>query len=102
MESMGSRPHSFACRSHIFSLTLSLAALVCSCGKQQAAAPTRPSIPVVIGKVTQKTMPVEAIAVGNVEAISTVAIKAQVVGELQEVHFKEGDFVRKEPGFAHD
>ena len=34
-------------------------------------------------------------AVGNVEAISTVSIRAQVAGEVQEVHFKEGDFVRK-------
>jgi multidrug efflux system membrane fusion protein len=40
-------------------------------------------------------MPVEVISVGNVEPISTVAIKAQISGELLEVHFKEGDFVRK-------
>src|SRR2546429_508928 len=29
------------------------------------------------------------------EPISTVAIKAQISGELLQVHFKEGDFVRK-------
>lgn len=40
-------------------------------------------------------MPVEVLAVGNVEAISTVAIRAQVPGEVQKVHFKEGDFVTK-------
>ena len=41
-------------------------------------------------------MPVEVTSVGNVEPISTVAIKAQISGELMEVHFKEGDFVRKD------
>ena len=40
-------------------------------------------------------MPVEVTSVGNVEPISTVAIKAQVSGELLDVHFKEGDFVHK-------
>jgi multidrug efflux system membrane fusion protein len=40
-------------------------------------------------------MPVEVTAVGNVEAISTISIRAQVPGEVQDVNFKEGDFVRK-------
>ncbi len=53
-----------------------------------------------VGKVTQKTMPVEVTAVGNVEAISTISIRAQVPGEVQDVNFKEGDFVKKEPGIA--
>lgn len=52
-------------------------------------------MPVVVGKVAQKSMPVEITAVGNVEPVSTVSIKAQISGELLEVHFKEGDVVRK-------
>ncbi len=40
-------------------------------------------------------MPVEVVAVGNVEAISTISIRAQVAGEVHDVHFKEGDFVAK-------
>jgi len=40
-------------------------------------------------------MPVELSSIGNVEPISTVAVKAQISAELLEVHFKEGDFVRK-------
>jgi multidrug efflux system membrane fusion protein len=40
-------------------------------------------------------MPVEVTAVGNVEAYSTVSIKAQVPGQLLDVHFNEGDFVHK-------
>ena len=71
------------------------ASVMAGCAKQQAAAPPKPPTPVVIGKVQQKTMPVQVTAVGNVETISTVAIKAQVSGVLQEVRFKEGDSVHK-------
>ncbi len=69
--------------------------LITGCAKQQAAPPARPPATVSVGKVTQKTMPVEVTAVGNVEAISTISIRAQVPGEVQDVNFKEGDFVRK-------
>jgi len=33
--------------------------------------------------------------VGNVEPISTISIRAQVAGEVQDIRFKEGDFVSK-------
>src|SRR5262245_36410480 len=70
---------------------------VWSCTAQTAAPPPPSGVPVVVAKVSQKLMPVEVTSVGNVEPISTVAIKAQVSGELLDVHFKEGDFVHKEP-----
>src|SRR5436309_5472478 len=72
-----------------------LISLVWGCTAQTAAPPTSSGIPVVVAKVSQKLMPVEVTSVGNVEPVSTVAIKAQVAGELLEVNFKEGDFVRK-------
>jgi multidrug efflux system membrane fusion protein len=72
-----------------------LGALASGCTKQQAAPPPRPAIPVVVGTVKQKAMPVEVVEVGHVEAYSTVSIEAQVPGQLLDVHFKEGDFVRK-------
>jgi len=66
------------------------------CGKQQeAAAPRQPTVPVVVGMVTQKTVPIEINAIGNVEPYSTVSIKAQVAGDMTDVHFTEGDFVHK-------
>ena len=40
-------------------------------------------------------MPVQLTAIGNVEAYSTISIRAQVAGELLDVHFQEGDFVNK-------
>ena len=69
--------------------------LLGGCAKQQAAPQPRAAIPVVVGTVKIKAMPVEAIAVGHVEAYSTVSIEAQVPGQLLDVHFKEGDFVHK-------
>jgi multidrug efflux system membrane fusion protein len=80
-----------------FALVISviLGALASGCAKEQAAPPRRPPIPVVVGTVIKKTVPVEISAIGNVEAYSTVSIKAQIAGELLEVHFKEGDFVHK-------
>src|ERR1700674_5737205 len=71
------------------------AALACGCAKPQAAPPARPPTMVTVAKVIQKTMPFEVIAVGNVEPISTISIRAQVAGEVQNIHFKEGDFVKK-------
>jgi multidrug efflux system membrane fusion protein len=65
------------------------------CAKQQAAPSPRPPVPVIVGTAVQKPVPVELTAVGNVEPYSEVSIKAQVPGQLQEVHFKEGDFVHK-------
>jgi multidrug efflux system membrane fusion protein len=65
------------------------------CSKQQAAAPPRvTATPVVVAKVTQRAMPVQITAIGNVGAY-TVSVEAQVAGELLEVHFREGDFVHK-------
>jgi len=64
--------------------------------RQTASCPAaRAAIPVVVATVKLKAMPVEVIAVGHVEAYSTVSIEAQVPGQLLEVHFKEGDFVSK-------
>ncbi len=72
-----------------------LTVLVCGCTANHAAPPISTGVPVVVSRVSQKAMPVEVSSVGNVEALSSVSIKAQVAGELLEVHFKEGDFVRR-------
>ena len=74
---------------------VAVAAITSGCAKPQAAPPARPPTMVTVAKVIQKTMPVEVTAVGNVEAISTISIRTQVAGEVQNIHFKEGDFVKK-------
>src|SRR5215468_311039 len=69
------------------------------CSRQdsvQAAKPQQaPAAPVRVATVASRNMPVQLQAIGNVEAISTVSIKAQISGQLMRVHFKEGDFVKK-------
>jgi multidrug efflux system membrane fusion protein len=59
--------------------------------------------PVTVGTVLQKDVPVQIRAIGNVEAYSIVGVKAQVGGELTQIHFREGQYVKKgEPLFTID
>jgi multidrug efflux system membrane fusion protein len=55
----------------------------------------KPAVPVTVALVSQKPVPLQIQAIGNVEAYSTVSVKAQVGGELVRVHFREGHDVRK-------
>ena len=52
-------------------------------------------VPVEVAKVTLKNVPVDITVVGNVEAYSVVSVRAQTGGMLNEVRFKEGDYVKK-------
>src|SRR5216684_1564867 len=54
-----------------------------------------PAVPVTVAPVTQETVPIELRAIGNVEAYSTVALKARVDGQIVEVNFREGAPVKK-------
>jgi multidrug efflux system membrane fusion protein len=44
---------------------------------------------------SQKDVPVEIAAVGNVEAYNTISVRSQVSGVIQQVFFGEGDVVKK-------
>jgi multidrug efflux system membrane fusion protein len=52
-------------------------------------------VPVTVATVSQKDVPVEVQVIGNVEAYSTISVKAQVGGQLTKVSFQEGDYVKK-------
>lgn len=52
-------------------------------------------VPVLVTQVTQKDVPVNIDVIGNVEAYSTISVKAQVGGQLTNVPFHEGEFVKK-------
>ena len=54
-----------------------------------------PAVPVTVAPVVQETVPIELRAIGNVEAYSTVALKARVDGQIVEVNFREGAPVKK-------
>src|SRR3954447_8173535 len=47
-------------------------------------------VPVTVATVGQKNVPVEVQVIGNVEAYSTISVKAQVTGQIVDVHFAEG------------
>jgi multidrug efflux system membrane fusion protein len=52
------------------------------------------AVPVVTAPVTQRDVPIDIQAIGNVEAFETVSVRSQVTGTVMEVLFKEGDFVK--------
>jgi multidrug efflux system membrane fusion protein len=52
-----------------------------------------PAVPVAVGTVVQKSMPIEITVIGAAEAFSSVAIRAQTTGQLNSVSFTEGDDV---------
>lgn len=61
---------------------------------QQAATPQGPpAVPIMAATAVRKPMPLEANVIGTVEAFSTVAVRAQITGELTTVNFKQGDDV---------
>ncbi len=51
--------------------------------------------PVVTTKVTEKDVPVDLAAIGNVEAYATISIRSQVTGLLTDLDFHEGDLVKQ-------
>jgi membrane fusion protein, multidrug efflux system len=78
----------------ILSLVVSALALTAGCTKTAETAPNL-AVPVTVAEAVQKTVPIELTAIGSGEAYSTVSIKSQVNAVLEQVHFKEGDFVKK-------
>jgi len=51
--------------------------------------------PVVTAKVSEKDVPIDLAAIGNVEAFVTNSVRSQVTGTLVEVAFREGDVVKQ-------
>jgi multidrug efflux system membrane fusion protein len=52
-------------------------------------------VPVVVAQVEQKDVPVDLQSIGNVEAYETISVRSQVTGQLTDVLFHEGDYVKK-------
>jgi membrane fusion protein, multidrug efflux system len=53
-----------------------------------------PAVPVAVGTVIRKAMPIDISVIGAAEPFSSVAIRAQTTGQLTSVNFTEGDDVR--------
>ncbi|HPA80361.1 MAG TPA: efflux RND transporter periplasmic adaptor subunit [Thermoanaerobaculales bacterium] len=74
---------------------LAVALLAGGCGRaDRAQQGGRPPVPVKVGTVVRKTVPVGFRAIGHIEPIRTVMVTARVGGELQQVFFEEGQAVR--------
>jgi multidrug efflux system membrane fusion protein len=54
-----------------------------------------PPVPVTVTEAARKAVPLDLQAIGTVIAASTVAVRAQITGELMSVNFKEGDEVQQ-------
>lgn len=52
-------------------------------------------VPVLVGRVEERSVPVQIEGIGTVQAFSTVSVKSQVEGEITAVHFAEGEEVRE-------
>jgi len=81
-------------------LALFSAALAGACSDSQAvqpqqnAPPPPAAVPIAATPVVSKDMPLEVSVIGAVEAYSTVAVRAQITGELTSVNFQQGDDVQ--------
>src|SRR5262245_46092013 len=82
---------------------LALLTAACSGGEARQATPTgsgrgggqNAAVPIEVGHAVQKSMPITIQGIGTVIAASTVAVRAQITGEMTSVNFKEGEDVEK-------
>jgi len=83
---------------HVVSLCL-LAASLLACTHEEGPSGNKknapPPAPVVVAKVERKTVPLTVRAIGNAEAIDTVAVKSRIDGEIVSVAVRDGQDVTK-------
>lgn len=83
----------------IFLSSLLLAGLSACTGSNPAPSSARANanqtIPVTVASVTQQDLPIYLSGLGSVTAYFTVGVKSRVDGQLVEVKFREGEFVKK-------
>lgn len=84
-----------AARLAALAAALLLVVVLCACARKEQTPAPKPPVPVSLAAVERKTVPVQIKAIGNVEPFTTVAVKAQVSGEVLKVHFTEGQDVKK-------
>jgi len=71
-------------------------AVILSSGCSRDADSTRPAptVPVQVAAAVKQALPVTQKAIGSVQALRGVAVKSQVDGIIQSIHFNEGDEVK--------
>jgi multidrug efflux system membrane fusion protein len=71
-----------------------IAASILGCAEKKEK-PHEERVAVTVAVAEQRDIPVQVKAIGSVQPISTVAVRALVAGQLQRVWFREGEDVRK-------
>jgi multidrug efflux system membrane fusion protein len=69
--------------------------MVRALGKPKAKPAAPPPIPVAVAAVTLGNIDVYLDGLGTVTPVYTVTVASRVAGELQEIHYKEGQIVKK-------
>ncbi|MGH7354584.1 MAG: efflux RND transporter periplasmic adaptor subunit [Candidatus Rokuibacteriota bacterium] len=80
----------------VIAVVLAVALAACNRGPgdgANAAVKPRP-VPVTVGVAERKDVPLSVTAIGTVQALTTVGVLSQVNGQIQKVHFTEGEDVR--------
>jgi multidrug efflux system membrane fusion protein len=62
---------------------------------QAEAKKTPPAIPVLVAQAVEKRMPLRLHAIGNVETVATVAVKARVDGQIFRAYVRDGQDVTR-------
>lgn len=62
---------------------------------QAAQTAARPSVPVTVTEATTRDVPIYSHALGTVQALNTVAIRAQVNGQIVSINFRQGQEVHQ-------
>jgi multidrug efflux system membrane fusion protein len=81
----------------VFSAITTATAAFSACSGTEAQQPRQvgqAAVPVTVASVAIKPMPLEVDVVGTAEAFSSVAVRAQITGELTSVNFRQGDDVQ--------
>src|SRR4030095_13374527 len=78
---------------------VALAALpLAACSDRASGTPAKtapPAVPVTVAEAVRRDVPIQVSAVGNVQGLTTVAVKSQIAGQIVQAHFKEGQDVRQ-------
>jgi len=88
------KPHWIVCLA--LGLVFSLAGCGSSGDKSKTARAAGPqSVPVGVATAQQKDVPVYLPGLGSVTAFNTVSVRTRIDGQLSQVNFREGQFVKK-------
>lgn len=75
-------------------LLAALALAACGPADKLPSQSQQPPVPVEVGTVEHRTMPLEVKAIGTVQPMANVQLKSKVAGEILQVHFADGAQVK--------